>query len=188
MNDYLNFIRFLKTDEYINVKLNKLKSETYQIKILESPYYKISMVRQLENQFNLKPLEINYIQVNKIEIPNENWGLIKKVFRCTKDKPVNMIEFKAVYIGMIKNICGSDIIKSGRKRNGGDKVTYYNLNLDVINEHILLNQYTNPSATDFKSEYIERFNIKANLDLIELQQQNSKNKRFELLDFFKDDE
>ena len=43
MNHYLNFVRFLKTDEYINVKLNKLKSETYHIKIFDSPYYKIDL-------------------------------------------------------------------------------------------------------------------------------------------------
>ena len=66
MNDYLNFIRFLKTDEYINVKLNKLKSETYHIKIFDRPYYKINLVRQLETQFNIAPLDLNYKMVNKI--------------------------------------------------------------------------------------------------------------------------
>jgi hypothetical protein len=181
MNDYLNFIRFLKTDDYINVKLNKLKTESYNVKIFESPYFKINLVRQLETQFNISPLDINYKMVNKVDIPNEKWDLIKKVFRTEKTKPYDMIQFKPAYIGMLKNICGSDIIKSNRKRGGGDKETYYYFNLDVIQEHLKLNQYINPSAADFKAEYTGMFNIKPNL---ELQQQKSKNKRFELLDFF----
>ena len=47
MEDHLNVIRFLKTDDYINVKLEKLKNETYNIKVSESPYFKINLVRQL---------------------------------------------------------------------------------------------------------------------------------------------
>ena len=188
MNYYLNFIRFLKTDEYINVKLNKLKSETYHIKIFDSPYYKNDLLRQLERKFNITPLDLNYKMVNKIDITTEYWDFIKMIFRTEKTKPYNMIEFKAVYIGIIKNICGSDIISSKQIRDKGQKKMKYILNVDVINDHIKLNQYTNPSATDFKAEYTAMFNIKPNLELLEGQQQKSRNKRFELLDFFNDDE
>ena len=125
--------------------------------------------------------------VNKIEITNDDWDLIKKIFGSTKSKPQNMTEFKPVYIGMIKNICGSEIISSKQIRIGKDRTRIYNLNLDLINDHLLLNQFINPCAADFKSDYIEMFNIKPNLELLELKQQFSNKKRFELLDFDNDD-
>jgi len=187
MDDHLNVIRFLKTDEYINAKLDKFKSESFGVKIIESPYFKINLVRQLEKRFNIKPLEINYIQANKIDITNDLWDLIKKVFRCTKDKPVTMIEFKPVYIGIIKNICGSHIISSKQIREGKQFKRIYILNVDVIQEHLKLNQYINPSAENFKAEYTAMFNIKPNLELLELQQQKSKKAKFGLLDFFDED-
>ena len=186
MNEHLNIIRFLRSDEYICTKLQKSKDETYNITQFENPYFKIHLLRQLEKQFNLEPLDINYNQNNKIDFTNDNWCLLKKVFRCTKDKPTNMIEFKSLYNSFIKNICSSDIISSKQHRNKGLQQMKYNLNIDVINDHILLNQYINPNAENFKAEYIEMFNIAPNLELLEIQQSKSKSAKFELLDFFKD--
>ena len=80
---------------------------------------------------------------------------------------------------MIKNICGSDMIESKQVRNGKNRHQIYNLNIDYFKDHIKLNQYINPSASDFNNEHIERFNIEPTEELLK---QNKKN--FKLLDFF----
>ena len=82
---------------------------------------------------------------------------------------------------MIKNICGSDMIESKRVRDGKIRYQIYNLNIDYIKEHIKLNQYINPSASDFHNEHIEKFNIVANEELLK---QNKK--KFKLLDYFEE--
>ena len=82
---------------------------------------------------------------------------------------------------MIKNICGSEIIESKQVRNGKIRHQLYNLNVDYIKEHLKLNQYINPSASDFHNEHIERFNIKENEELLK---QNKKT--FKLLVFFEE--
>ena len=89
-----------------------------------------------------------------------------------------MIDFKPVYIGIIKNICGSGIISSKQIRIKGFKEMKYNLNLELIQDYIILNQYINPNADNFKPEFIEMFNIKPNIELLELQQAKVKKINF----------
>ena len=92
-----------------------------------------------------------------------------------------MKEFKPIYITMIKNICGSDMIDSKQVRDGKIRHQIYSLNTDYIKDHLKLNQYINPSASEFHNEHIERFNIKENEELLK---QNKKT--FKLLDFFEE--
>ena len=172
----------------LNQKLNKLMIETFNIKLIDNTYNKINIVRQFEIKFNIAPLDINYNMANKIELPNDYWELVKKIFRCTKPKPVNMVQFKIIYIGFIRNICGNDIIKSKQIRIGKGFERIYNLNLDLIHEHINLNQFVNPSTDNFKAEYIEMFKIKPNLELLEQSQKMKINNKYQLLNFDVDDE
>ena len=79
---------------------------------------------------------------------------------------------------MVKNICGSDMIDSKRVRDGKNRYQIYSLNTDYIKEHLKLNQYINPSASDFHNDHIEKFDIKENEELIK---QNKKT--YKLLDF-----
>ena len=79
---------------------------------------------------------------------------------------------------MIKNICGSDMIESKRIRDGKNRHQIYNLNIDFIKDHLKLNQYINPKASDFHNEHIERFKIEENEEL-KIQIKNT----LKLLDF-----
>ena len=89
-----------------------------------------------------------------------------------------MKEFKQIYITMIKNICDSDMIDSKQVRDGKIRYQIYSLNTGYIKDRLKLNQYINPSVSDFHNEHIERFNIEANEELLK---QNKKT--FKLLDF-----
>ena len=94
-------------------------------------------------------------------IPGNDWSLIKKLFRNSKEKPKNMTEFKPVYIQMIKNICNPQMIGSVRERSGMKiKTRIYDLNMNYIREHIELNKYSNPKVLNFDKHFIELLNIK----------------------------
>ena len=170
----------LKTDEYINNKLSKIDGETFKVKTIDTVYNKIHIIRTFEKSFKLKPLQIDYDSSKPIEIKDELWTFVKKLFRSTKDKPINMTEFKPIYISMIKNICDSEIIKDKRERDGKKRNTSYGLNTDYIKESLQLNQYLNPNANDFHLEFVERFKIVPNEELLK---QKSLKVNLKLLDF-----
>ena len=113
-----------------------------------------------------------------IEIEDELWAFVKKLFRSTKDKPKDMTEFKPIYISMIKNICDSDMIESKQVRDGKTRIRIYNLNIDYIKDHLKLNQYINPMANDFHNHFIEVLKIEPNEELLK-----QKNDKFKLLDY-----
>ena len=132
-----------------------------------------------EKSFNLKPLQVDYKTLEPIEIKDELWAFVKKLFRSTKDKPVDMKEFKPIYISMIKNICDS-FIESKQVREGKKFNRVYSLNTDYIKENLELNKYLNPSANGFHNEFIERFKIEPNEELVK---QKSSKINLKLLDF-----
>jgi hypothetical protein len=178
LDSHLNLIRLLKSDDYIKSKLNKIDGETFKVKTIDTIYNKIHIIRNFEKSFNIKPLEVDYKTSEPIEIKDELWAFVKKLFRSTKNKPKDMQEFKPIYISMIKNICDSDMIDSKQVRDGKKFTRLYSLNTDYIKEHLKLNQYINPMAKDFQNEFIEVFKIEPNEELIK-----QKNINFKLLDF-----
>jgi hypothetical protein len=178
LDNHLNLIRLLKSDDYIKSKLNKIDGETFKVKTIDTIYNKIHIIRNFEKSFNLKPLQVDYKTTEAIEIKDELWAFVKKLFRSTKDKPKDMNEFKPIYISMIKNICDSDMIDSKRVRDGKNRLQIYSLNTDYIKEHLKLNQFINPMAKDFHNEFIEVFKIEPNEELIKTNKIN-----FNLLDF-----
>jgi hypothetical protein len=137
LEKHMNVIRILKSDDYIKNKLNKIDGETFKVKTVQTVYNKIHILRNFEKTFNLKPLQIDFeASETLINIKDELCSLVKKLFRNKQDKPTNMKEFKPIYITMIKNICGSDIIESKRVRDGKNRYQMYNLNTDYIIEHL----------------------------------------------------
>ena len=170
----------LKTDEYINNKLNKIDSETFKVKTIGTVYNKIHIIRTFEKSFNLKPLQIDYKTSEPIEIKDELWAFVKKLFRSTKDKPINMTEFKPIYISMIKNICDTELINDRRVKVDKKFSRLYSLNTDCIKESLQLNQYLNPNANDCHLEFVERFQLVPNEELLK---QKSLKVNLKLLDF-----
>ena len=162
----MNIIRILKSNEYIQNKLIKINEQNHKVKTIDNIYNKISILRKLEQSLFLKPLQTNYSLDNKIDIVDKEWSLIKKLFRTTKDKPTNMIEFKPLYISMIKNITNNELINDARERNGKNKVRIYNLNQQYMDEQIELNKYSNPNRLNFDNHFIDMFKIESVINLV----------------------
>ena len=160
LDDHMNIMRLLKSNDYIKNKLDHIHQQNQKVKILDNIYNKISLLRNYEKSFSLKPLEVNYKPTNEIDIPDKDWALMKKVFRTKKDKPTNMTEFKPIYIQMIKHITNNEICNTMRDRSGSKgRTTSYDLNTKYIQEHIELNKYSNPKALNFDHHFYELFNI-----------------------------
>ena len=68
LNDHMNIIRLLKSDEYIKNKLIKINEQNQKIKVIDNVYNKISILRKIEQSLFLKPLQVNYSSDNKIDI------------------------------------------------------------------------------------------------------------------------
>lgn len=158
---YFNMIRMLKSDDYIKGKLKKLELENYKVKNIDNIYNKIKIVRTLEEQFNISHFDINYNKTDDITIDDGKWALYKKVFRSEKAKPLNMLEFKPIYIQFINNVCG--IIKG--KQVGKEHKKIYNIDNDYIKHCLELNKYINPKTNDFNNYFIELYDIRPNKDL-----------------------
>lgn len=160
--NHINLIRLLKSDDYINNKLNNINSETFKIKTVDTVYKKIQVLRNLEKNFNIEPLNVEYNREDKINIENKQWLFIKKLFNTTRDNPQNLKDFKPFYIHMIRAICGSNIITSKRERqtSKAKKETFYSLNIEHIQQNLLLNQYSNKTASNFDPYFIKKFDIK----------------------------
>lgn len=109
-----------KMKQYNKQRILKLKDY-----ILEQ---KKALLKYLENLFNLEHLEVEYIKYNPIEINDELWKLCAKTFRTIIKKPVNMYQFKKIYVSYIKNIYGYDAVESKRIRINKTKETIYKLN------------------------------------------------------------
>ena len=155
--DHLNVIRMLKNDEYINNKITKMNDNNYDVKSFNSAYHKIKLLRGLEKRFNIDMLDVNYTADDTlIVISDEEYKLIKQLFRTEKTKPKTKKQFKILYVSMIKNICGNEIIKT--IQIGKKKISTYNLNGDAIKYHLELDKL-GKYHNNFHTEYVERFNI-----------------------------
>ena len=162
-NEHLDIIRFLKSDQYINNKLNELKQNTYDVKTLTNIYNKISLLRKLMNHYNINYFKIN----NKPDLSPikliDDWFLYVKVFRIHKDKPTNIYEMICSIIMMIKHITNSNMIVQKRINIKNLKYNQYDFNWDLIKKHIELNEYNGNSYLD---GYIYHFlNIKHSCDV-----------------------
>ena len=159
LTNHLNFIRFFKDDLYIKSKIYTMNEKNYKVKQFYDVYNKISIFRTLETKYNLSLYDINFKGDTELNMSEEEWTHIKKLYRYTKAKPTTQTELKPIYIQMIKSITDNKIIDSKQTRNNKISNFDYTFNYNYINEHLILNNYTNSD----KMGYDERFNKLLNI-------------------------
>jgi hypothetical protein len=131
-NDHLNIIRFIRTDKYIDFKLEILKLSTFDVKIVTNTYNKIKLLRGLmkKNNFDYFNITLDKQDMTSILIDNNEWLLIKKLFRITKEKPKNKYELSLLFGSMIRHITNSDVIIS--KKYYFFNKEYYKLTINSL--------------------------------------------------------
>jgi len=160
LQDHLNIIRLIKTDEYINNKLIIAKRNSYDIKNMSMIYSKVKAVRDLEKKYKIQPLQVDYKLVGDIQMGDNEYNYIKNVFRITREKPTNYSQLRGVYISMVRNISNNDLVKSERSmKKETRKQTLYSIDDDYIQYHLDLNKYTNTACTHFHDEFVTKYNI-----------------------------
>ena len=160
LQNHLNIIRSLRSDEYINKKMIIAKEKSFNIKNMSLIYNKIKFIRQIEQEYNIRPFEVEYTQEGDITMDDNKYKYIKNIFRITQKKPENYNELKKIYISMLRNVTNNNLITSSQGTKKEDRnERYYKFNDDVILYHLELNKYNNPDKKHFQEYFKNKYDI-----------------------------
>ena len=113
INDHFNVIRCLKTDEYIDMKIAEQKDKNFNVKIFDSNYNKIKLLRQLEDDNGFEKFVFHDVIDDMKPIIINNFELIKKVFNVAK-KPMTYTELIKMRVTLYKHLMGTESIITSR--------------------------------------------------------------------------
>ena len=175
-NNYLNFIRLLKEDKYINDKLNKENTSQPKFKAVFTNYYKISLLSKIEKEMNIKRFEVNKLEEDKVfKLSDELNKKVNSSFRCS-EFPTTFNECIVYYINKIKhlldfiNIFNCERIQTNKKRE-----RLYTINQDEFKKYfglyVISNGFNNivqcPIIESIKNEFIQTDETKIFIDVFE---------------------
>ena len=160
LQNHLNIIRSLRSDEYINKKMMIAKEKSFNVKNMTLIYNKIKFIRQFEKKYKIAPFEVEYTYEGEVIMDESQYKYIKNIFRITQKKPTNYNELKKIYISMLRNVTNNNLITStqGTKKEDRNE-RYYKINDDVIKYHLELNKYNNPERRHFQEYFKEKYDI-----------------------------
>jgi len=167
-----NLIKLLRNDKFIKDKIIKHNETNYDIKIINDTFNKINIMRTFEKKHNISTFDVTFkTDDNKIEFNDNEYNLIKKVFRISAIKPENTKDLKKIYITMIKNISFVDVITTDRNTKKNNKDRVYELNTQVIKDHLILHTYKTKNYISFHENIKNQFkDILIIDDLLDLEQ------------------
>jgi hypothetical protein len=91
--DYFNCMKYCKTDEYIDRKIEELKKKTYNCHLIRCYEYRIKLVRELESANKLKPfISTNINNIDKWKLSDELYERIKLSFQKVDKKPETILK------------------------------------------------------------------------------------------------
>ncbi len=137
---HYNIIRFFKDENYLNEKIKLALNDNFECKLLENIYNKIKLIKTIQKKYNIIDFKINNDFDNN-RLTKDEYALIKNTFRITRNIPTNNNELILMYVTMIKNICGPEIIISTRIQNENERKIIYKYNNEHINFHNDLASY-----------------------------------------------
>lgn len=149
IEEHDNIIRFFKTDEYITKKLEQRTTTAYDEAVLMSVFNKIKLVRQLEHKYGINIFNLN-VKCVDIEIDANLYKTIKTVFRTAKAKPKDTKELVKLYVGLVRHICGSSLIKTKQMNTKEERNNIiYTHNEEAIHNNLEMYSYKNEHMTNF---------------------------------------
>ena len=113
-------MRYLRTDDYIDEKLEKPMKGNFDIATCNNPYLKVKALRTIETQFNI---DISSGVVNGDDGPIELDECIFKLARATfkQKKPTNRQGLLKFYIAAIKHHVSPGIVETTRVSQGENR-------------------------------------------------------------------
>jgi desulfoferrodoxin (superoxide reductase-like protein) len=127
---FFNFIKLIQNDDKIDLNNLFLNNTSFNVKHICTIDNKIKIIKYLYDKHKIKYLSLDkFDSIEKIDISNELYKLIKLIFRTTKDKPTTNYEFNVMMFGILKNIIGNlDIIKIHKTTKEKKTITFYSWN------------------------------------------------------------
>ena len=161
LDTYLNVIKICKDEQFILNKVYEIERDNFSVGNINSSYHKVKIVMDLEKKMNIQRLDVgvNAKNVNFFDIPNNEYDLIKKVFKAGRVKPTNAYELIKLYVSMLKNITCPDFILTTRGTKTNDRTIKYKLNTDLVKKYIELNKYSNTFLSNFDDAVLTKLNI-----------------------------
>ena len=138
-----------------------LKERCYDVNLIGDVLLKIQLIRQLEKDYNISVFNLNGDPEKVIKFNEKTFKLIKKAFRNGKTKPQNMYDLLKLYVQLVKNVCGNDVIATidTTAKRKGDKKTYQ-LNEANVKKCLMLHAHKNHNNFNkFRVDYIEKFEL-----------------------------
>lgn len=164
IQDHDNIIKLLKSNHYLETKTMYKIKDNFKIMNVNNIITKINLLRRIEKQFKINMLDVEYNQNEDISINDDDYKLLKSVFRTTKERPTKTQDFKSLYISMIKNITCNEIISIIDGTTRKDRTRKYTLNVDLIKKHLKLNKFKNRTCTGFHETFIKQFDIQPDIN------------------------
>jgi hypothetical protein len=138
---YFNLIKLLKSDEKTILKTTNEDNVGYEITQINTIENKINIIKKMYNKHKVKYLLLDNFDNNiTINITDNEYKIIKYVFRTKKEKPTNPKELKKIILTMLKNIlCYLNVITVSRNTDKNKKNFYIvEWNLDKIEYYLNL--------------------------------------------------
>lgn len=168
---HYNIMRLFKSDKYIDEKFQEAIKNNFDCKTINNIYNKIKIIKNIERKYGIFEFCVtnNYLKfTNRLDtksvwennpLKNDEYNLIKNIFRISKNIPQNNDELILMYVTMIKNICGSEIIISKQIQNNNERKRYYDYNNEHIQFHYNLASYYLNTNNFPVNIFIEDFNF-----------------------------
>jgi len=158
-HDHNNIIDLIKDDNYINEQRLIETRDNMKVKAVHSKYAKINILRQIEKILNIDILALRSISTamydNKVNLSDEMFDLYKLQFKSSKSKPKLYKDLVKLYIDGIKNLTRSIKLITSQRTTTRKPVTVYDIDYDVLNFHIDLNHFRNPSRNHYIDDFKE---------------------------------
>ena len=152
-NDHVKIMRYMRADDYIDEKLNKLMKGDFDITSCRNPYLKIKALKTIEQQFSI---DISSGAINNDEGTIELDDCIFKLARArySQKKPTNRQGLMKFYIAAIKHHVSPTIAEAKQIWKGETRGKFtYQLNTELMLQHLELNSFKNRRLANIKEQY-----------------------------------
>jgi hypothetical protein len=156
---HFNILKVLKSKEFIQHKINEMKDNSYGVKVMSSDLTKINLLNSIMAPHNILTI-FDASNIN-LDIDDNKFKLIKKLFKSTKSKPTNDKEVKVLVASMIRHLSGIVISNTYDSYDKVNKVKKYRFSIDedILKKHLELDKFRNNRLINYDDAILIHYNL-----------------------------
>ena len=164
MNDsdnktFTNFERMMMSKEKIQIKLQELRDNKFEIDVYNSDYNKLLLLREYEEHYKINALNLNNLNITFKKPKKIIIDQIKQRYRLTKCPVSDVKDIESTYIKMLIHLCKPIMQKNvSQKRIDGKIIREYTYKYsdDIVTYLKLLEyRYNKIEADIFENKYVQ---------------------------------